>query len=516
MRKALIREIIVVICILAMGFQYIAHAQKINTGYIYFGDKSKYEYAVNNTNDSLDTVYPSYFDIDQYGNLKITETLDKDFIKNMHNKGIKVVPFISNHWDRSLGRKALSNRYNLVNQIAEAIEKYDLDGVNIDIENVTDVDKESYTDFVKRLSENISGDKEISVAVAANPNGWTRGWHGSYDYEKLAIYSDYIFLMAYDESYIGGPEGPVASISFVEKSIKELLKHVDNDKVILGIPFYGRYWKVGASYGGNGSSLKSIEETVKKYPSDVVFDEESKSVKATVYKDDETYIYWYENEQSIIEKLRLVQKYDLKGSGSWSLGQENKEIWNYYSMWLDGEYLVDIYNHWARNSIYSMIDNEIMNGISSMYFAPNNNLTRAQAAVILTRLLGIDDEYITSNSFNDVSIDYWAYNEIELAKKYGLINGKEKNKFYPDAPITREEISAMLSRLIKDNYSDYNMEFSDVNDKMWSYNYINKMRNMNILNGYEEGMFYPNRNLTRAEMATIVDRILKYNIEYKK
>ncbi len=516
MRKGFMRNIIVIICILAMGFQYTSYAQRINTGYIYFGDKSKYEHAVYNTNDSLDTVYPSYFDIDQYGNLKITETLDQEFIEDMHNKGIKVVPFISNHWDRDLGRKALSNRYSLVNQIAQAIEKYNLDGVNIDIENVTDVDKDDYTDFVKILSEIISNDKEISVAVAANPNGWTYGWHGSYDYKKLAIYSDYIFLMAYDESYIGGPKGPIASISFVEKSIEELLKYVDNDKVILGIPFYGRYWKEGDSYGGYGASLRRIEETVSKYPSDVVFDDDSKSVKATVYKNDGTYIYWYENEESIIEKIKLVEKYDLKGSGSWSLGQENKNIWNYYSRWLDGEYLVDIYDHWACDSIYSMIENEIMNGISNMYFAPNDKLTRAQAAVILARLVEIDDEYITSDSFDDVSNDYWAHNEIELARKYGLINGREDNKFHPNEPITREEASAMISRLIKYDYSGGNIKFDDVNDNRWSYDYINIMSSMNILNGYKGGMFYPNRNLTRAEMATIVDRILKYNIEYTK
>lgn len=516
MRKGVLCNITVIIFVLIIGVQDAAYSQRINTGYIYFGDKSKYEDAVNNTNDSLDTVYPSYFDIDKDGNLKITQTLDKDFIKDMHNKGIKVVPFVSNHWDRDLGRKALSNRSNLVDQIAEAIKEYNLDGVNIDIENVTDADKDNYTDFVKRLSEEISRDKEISVAVAANPNGWTYGWHGSYDYEKLSIYSDYIFLMAYDESYIGGTEGPVASIQFVENSVTEILKYVDNDKVILGIPFYGRCWKVGDSYGGYGASLKKIEETVEEYPSDVVFDESSKSVKATVYKEDGTYIYWYENEESIIEKIKLVEKYDLKGSGSWSLGQEDKGIWNYYSRWLDGEYLVDIYDHWARDSIYSMIDNEIMNGISNMYFAPNDNLTRAQAAVILTRLLEIDDEYTTSYSFADVSKDYWAYNEIELAKKYGLINGERDNKFHPNDPITREEASAMISRLIKNDYSDGDIEFDDVNNNTWSYEYINKMSSMNILNGYKDGKFYPNRKLTRAEMSTIVDRILKYDIEYIK
>ncbi|MCT4509535.1 MAG: S-layer homology domain-containing protein [Tepidibacter sp.] len=514
MRKRFI--IIIAICILAMSFEYIAYSQRINTGYVYFGNKYKYQDAVNSTNNSLDTVYPSYFDIDEDGNLKITQTLDEYLIKDMHNKGVKVVPFISNHWDRELGRQALSNKHNLANQIAEAIEKYDLDGVNVDIENVTDEDRDDYTDFVRILSEIIDEDKEISVAVAANPNGWTSGWHGSYDYEKLAIYSDYIFLMAYDESYIGGPEGPVASIQFVENSITQLIKYVDNDKVILGIPFYGRYWKKEDSYGGHGASLRRIEEAISKYPSDVIFDESSKSVKATVSKDDGTYIYWYENEQSIIEKLKLVEKYDLKGSGSWSLGQEDKSIWNYYSRWLEGEYLVDIYDHWASYSINNMIDNKIMNGISNMYFAPDDNLTRAQAAVILTRLLEIDDENIDSNSFDDVSKEYWAYNEIELAKKYGLINGKEENKFYPNEPITREEVSAMLSRLIKSSHSNDSINFNDVNDNMWSYDYINNMSSMNILKGYEGDMFYPKRNLTRAEISTIIDRMLKYNIEYIK
>lgn len=51
--------------------------------------------------------------------------------------------------------------------------------------------------------------KTISIAVAANPYGWTTGWHGSYDYMKLSEYSDYLMLMAYDESYNGGSVGPV-------------------------------------------------------------------------------------------------------------------------------------------------------------------------------------------------------------------------------------------------------------------------------------------------------------------
>ena len=90
----------------------------------------------------------------------------------MHDKGIKVVPFLSNHWNRTAGINALKNIESLSTQIADYVEEYDLDGINVDIENVTHEQKDQYTQFVKLLREKIPGHKEISVAVAANPNNW--------------------------------------------------------------------------------------------------------------------------------------------------------------------------------------------------------------------------------------------------------------------------------------------------------------------------------------------------------
>lgn len=100
------------------------------------------------------------------------------------------------------------------------------------------MDRDAYTDLVRLLREKLPADKEVSVAVAANPNGWTKGWHGTYNYKELAKYASYLMIMAYDESYEGGPEGPVASIGFVDRSIQYALKQgVPADKVVLGVPF---------------------------------------------------------------------------------------------------------------------------------------------------------------------------------------------------------------------------------------------------------------------------------------
>lgn len=102
---------------------------------------------------------PSYFDLREDGSLKLNY-LSPFFIKSMHDKGIKVVPFLSNHWNRTAGINALKNIESLSTQIADYVEEYDLDGINVDIENVTHEQKDQYTQFVKLLREKIPGIKK--------------------------------------------------------------------------------------------------------------------------------------------------------------------------------------------------------------------------------------------------------------------------------------------------------------------------------------------------------------------
>lgn len=499
--------IMIVVATFLLNYQITVYGQKINTSYMYFGDTNSFIKNVDSTNGSLNTVYPSFFDLNADGSLKLTDKVDKNLVDEMHKRNIKVVPFLSNHWDQNLGRTGLNNKEVLVEEIKDAIYKYNLDGINVDIENLSHTDKYDYTEFVRLLRKELPSDKEISVAVAANPSNWNKGWQASYDYEELARYSDYLWIMAYDESYQGSNSGPIASISFVENSIKYALKYVPSEKIVLGVPFYGRYWKVGDAAGGYGASLKKIDDTIKKYDSKIVFDSKSKSPMATVYAPDGTYIYWYENEESIKEKLKLVQKYNLKGSGSWSLGQETKNIWNSYSLWLNGRYFADIDTHWAQESILSMDKKGWMKGVSASNFAPDRELSRAEAAVILVRALGIQDE-VSTNSFADVPYDYWASKEIEIAKNHGILEGKGNNMFYPKDIITREEMAAVLDRLLeKEDIKEVNNPFKDVSIDNWSYNSIIKMNYNGVFKGYDDGKFYPKKKLTRAQMAALMDRI---------
>jgi len=501
-----------------------AETGKFNMSYIYFGSTSKYTYYVNRTKGSLDVISPSYFDLNDDGTLKLTSTISTSFINEMHSTGVKVVPFLSNHWDRNKGKKALENREALARQIADAVKKYNLDGVNVDIENVTESERDIYTDFVRILRSKLPSGKEVSVAVAPNPYNLTRGWQGSYDYTALAKYSDYLMIMAYDEHYQGGEPGPVASASFVEASIKYALQRVSKGKIVLGIPFYGRYWKNGSSYGGYGINAEHVERLIDKYNGQVVFDDKYKSPRAiiTIKPGDEpdyvlgrkldagTYTIWYENEESIKYKLSLVQKYDLKGTGSWSLGQEDETTWSYYDLWLNGRYFSDAVNHWAEDAILFVREKGWMVGLPGNRFAPENPLTRAEAAAVLVRAFGLEKGAGNGNTFTDTA-NHWAKDEIEIARQNNIVSGIGNGKFLPDKPVTRQEMAVMLDNMLKlpELDGDGNNPYYDISvtRNSWSYESIIKMTGYGIFYGGVDGGFHPDDNTTRAQMAALMQRI---------
>lgn len=526
------RYIITLICVFTillaiMPFgKTIAPTSKLNMAYIYSGQPSSYVDYVDATKGAINAISPDFFNLNTDGRLQLTPKVTIDLVNEMHKRNIKVIPFLSNHWDRDLGRSAFKNRWELAQQIADAINTYNLDGINVDIENMTEVDRSDYVDFVRILRGILPQEKTISVAVCSNIKDSNTGWAGSYDYTALSTYSDFIMIMAYDEHYRGGPEGPVAGADFVEASIQYALTKVPKEKIVLGIPFYGRYWKQGESYGGHGIDMTTAEKLIHKYNGSVVFDSNSKSAKAFVtvkpggtlpvvgYRQltPGNYVIWYENEASIKHKLSLVHKYGLMGTASWSLNQETPSTWDYYELWLNGYFFEDIIRHWAQESIVNSIDRGWMKGTSGVSFSPNIPLTRAQAAVVMTRVLGLQTIQIDS-PFTDTS-GHWAEKEINTVWQHGILLGKGNNIFAPDEAVTREQMAVILDRVLtglepaNNNHSPYNDIHPIQNG--WSYDAIIKMTHNEIFNGYADGLFHPSDELSRAQMAALLQRINHY------
>ncbi|MCL1790370.1 MAG: glycosyl hydrolase family 18 protein [Peptococcaceae bacterium] len=333
-----------------MGASAAESDTRFSMAYLYGGSVQQQIAYVERTNKALQTVSPSYFDINPDGSLKFNP-VSAELVTRMHASDIKVVPFLSNHWDRTAGVNALKDVDKLSTQIANHINQYNLDGVNVDIENVTEQQRAQYSELVRQLRAKIPAHKEVSVATAANPKGWTVGWHGSYDYAALGQYADYLMMMTYDEHYEGGPAGPVASIGFVEESIKYALSKTTADKIVVGLPFFGRIWSThDTGVIGKGLAISTIQNMIIDYQAIVTYDAATQSPKAEfeVRPGNKPYtvggkplapgkyIIWFENDQSLQAKLKLIEKYNLKGAGAWALGQEDAAIWNNYNSWLNG------------------------------------------------------------------------------------------------------------------------------------------------------------------------------------
>ncbi|NRF92142.1 S-layer homology domain-containing protein [Paenibacillus frigoriresistens] len=499
---------------------------KFTMSYLFFGSPNSYTLQVDKSGQTLDVISPSYFNIQADGSLQLSDSLQPSFITDMHARGKRVVPFLSNDFDRTLGEKAIDNREALVNQIVKAIEDNKLDGINLDIENVDAAYRDKYTDMVKMLRDKLPSRMEVSVAVAANPTGTTKSWIALYDYKALAAVSDYLMVMAYDESYPGDPTpGPVASLPFVEKSIQYAVTQAPADKIVLGVPFYGRYWNQDAAANGSGVSDQTLMNLIDMYKGTVRYDAVSQSPVATftisptdaassVYGNKlgpGDYTVWFENEQSLKEKLKLVDKYNLKGTGSWSLNQESSDTWDYYSLWSDGFYFADMQKHWAQADVLAAANRGWMLGIAADRFAPDAALTRAEAATIIVRVLGLKAEAgAIGASFSDVPATHWAWQDIQTAKMSGLIQGISSDRFAPDQIMTREQMSVLLSRALKLTSQTSGgaaaKAFIDVPAGSWSAEAIAAMSSNGLVNGYADGTFHPSASLTRGEMAALLSR----------
>ncbi len=522
--------------------------------YLYGGTTISYLKILDAAKGAIKTVNPDYFDVNPDGSLLITPAgkIDPAFVQEMHNRGVLVVPFISNHWDRPLGEMALRNREALSTQVAQMIETYNLDGVNIDIENVTDLYRQEYTDFTRLLRQKIPAHKVVSVAVAANPKGWTLGWHGSYDYKALSDYSDYLMIMAYDESYHGGPAGPVSSSSFFEGSIRYALNQgVPKNKIVVGIPFFGRYWKTGEAVGGIGLTANDVDFLLKNYESTNRYDTATQSANATVIikagdpkpkiwggriLTEGTYNIWYDDLTAVRYKLDVIHNYDLTGAGSWALGQENTAVWDFYTSALNGTTAPaptptpspapnptptpaptptppptngkgpkpDKPSNGKQEKLISILSSEGGKRVTS-----KTNLTRGDVAILLSELTYLTPEP-SADTFSD-TMNVAGRGQIGALKRRKVVLGTN-GKFNPNQPMTRGDLAVMLDRmLVLPETIDFNtMPHKDVSRMDAAYHSMAKLYYFGIMSGTGRTSFNPRGHVSVYDFALISDIIDHY------
>lgn len=140
---------------------------------------------------------------------------------------------------------------------------------------------------------------------------------------------------------------------------------------------------------------------------------------------------------------------------------------------------------------------------------PEGKITRAEVATIYFRMLTDESRtkfWSQSSGYSDVKTGDWFNNAVSTLSKAGIIAGYEDGSFRPNGYITRAEFATIAARFFDVTYNGKDL-FPDISGH-WAKDYINQAANKGFVNGYEDGTFKPDRNITRAEAVTLVNRTL--------
>jgi spore germination protein YaaH len=211
-------------------------------------------------------------------------------------------------------------RRRLVADLLEAAGNFD--GLQIDFELIPARDGAAFISFLAELREGL-GDKLFSVALPARRRAMAED---VFDYGKIAPLADRIFVMAYDEHWSSGEPGPVASLDWCRAVAEHALETVGPDKLIMGMPFYGRAW--GSFNPFRAFFYSGIERIMRENAIEGA--EREGGVPYFSYDSSVTVTVYYEDAYSLNLKGRMYRDLGISAVGFWSLGQEDPGVWNIF------------------------------------------------------------------------------------------------------------------------------------------------------------------------------------------
>ena len=285
----------------------------------------------------INVVSPTWFKLkNEEGDIHSLASMT--YVNWAKERGYHIWGLFSNDFNPERTHIALQNyetRQKMIRQLLQYSEMYDLDGINVDFENVYLKDKDLVTQFVRELTA-LAHQAGLIISMDITFISTSEMWSMFYDRKALAEIVDYMIVMAYDEHWGSSPlAGSVASFPWVERNLTRLLEVIPSERLILGIPTYTRIWKEQETEGGNievsskALSMRAVEDWIKEHDLTPEYDEASAQDYVEFYDEEEkaTFKIWIENADSIARRGQMVHDYHLAGVASWNRFFANDESW---------------------------------------------------------------------------------------------------------------------------------------------------------------------------------------------
>ncbi len=290
--------------------------------------------------DGVNVVSPAFFYLDTDG--KLQENVGDSgqaYIQWAKNNGYKVWPMVSNavaaKSNLNITSKIMNSyeaRKNLIEDIVNMCVKYNLDGINIDFENMKADDKDMYSRFIIELEPRLKDmGMTLSVDVTAPDGGET--WSMCFDRNVIGDVADYIVFMAYDQNGASSTKpGTTAGYNWVKLNLVKFLQteEIEANKLILAVPLYTRVWTTNSSgklISNNSVAMKNIDSVV---PSNAnkQWDDNLKQNYVEYTDNGNKKQVWIEDLTSLKAKISLINDNNLAGVASWSVDMAQNDVWS--------------------------------------------------------------------------------------------------------------------------------------------------------------------------------------------
>lgn len=281
---------------------------------------------------------PYSYEYEFYGdlNLYIADLGNKEYIEDAKMEGYKVWAMFNTEGSPSKASKFLNSapaRAACVKMMKDFILKYDLDGINLDFENMYQSDRDMYSQFVKEMADMCHSVGAILSVDVTKYEPTSSTYSMCYDRTTIAKYADYVALMAYDQNGTWSTTaGSVSDLKWTENAIIKTLEEVPNEKLLLGIPFYARIWETtlsGRVIKTSAVGMSTVAKRIEENNATVYYDEKTGQNYAEWTSGDSVFKVWIEDKTSIKARLDLIEEYDLAGVASWSKTFETSDIWGF-------------------------------------------------------------------------------------------------------------------------------------------------------------------------------------------
>jgi peptidoglycan-N-acetylglucosamine deacetylase len=442
---------------------YSGADKKVLAYYVSWDDESFQSLKINHT--LIDIVSPDWYTINN--KLELGTNIQPEVDQYIKENVMEEIPVLSNNinenWDSTTVHNLVTStdRKNIIATIVQSLKTNSFAGINLDIENIDETDKISYTSFVKDLYAELNKNnlKLIIDLPAAD---------ATLDYKTLSKNCDYVVLLMYDENSDDGTPGPVASLKWSEGVLNSA--GIPAEKLLGGVGSYGYDWTIGSSQPAVTVGFVDLMDIAVAGNAKIVWDDKSQNPYMTYKKDNIDHLVWFLDGTTFFNQVKAAFDKGAYGIALWRLGGEDPSVWkvikdvknkqsseNNSAELTKGststsaaKQVLAFYVSYDDNSMKSLKENsDLINIIVPDWYKINSKLE------LETSIQPEVDKFIKANNMEEIP----------------LINNYINDKWDPEIVhnlVTTENRKAVISAIVEslkaNSYAGINLDIENINE----------------------------------------------------